>query len=74
MEDANKVLIAMGIGLGIIIIFGIYKLATSSLHERNLLKTGTPHQSGRQALKTFLLILLTILLFIALYATYELFT
>lgn len=73
MEDANKILIAMGIGLGIVIIFGIYKIATSNLHERNLLKTGTPEHSSRQTLKTIIAILLTILLFIALYVTYEMF-
>lgn len=64
----------MGIGLGIILLFGIYKLATSSLHERSVLKTGTESMNRRQTIKIFLTIFFTILLFLALYVTWEICT
>ncbi len=70
----NTVLILMGIGLGIVILFGIYKLATSNLHERSTLKPGTSTNNHASLVKTIVAIVFTILLFIALYIAYEILT
>lgn len=70
----NTIIIVMGICLGIILLFGIYKLATSSLSERSVLKSGTQTTNRRQTAKIFLTIFFTILLFLALYVTWEIFT
>ncbi len=74
MEEANTVIIVMAVALGIVLIFGIYKLATGSLSEHSALKTGTPAMNRRQILKTVLTILFTILLFLALFVTWHIFT
>ncbi len=73
MDNTSGIIIAMGIGLGIVIIFGIYKLATSSLHEKSVFKPGTTDSNNRQALKTVITIFLSILVFLALYVTYQIF-
>lgn len=70
----DTLIIVMGIGLGLVLLFGIYKLATSSLHERSVLKPGTDAADRRQTLKAFLAIFFSILLFLALFVTWRIFT
>lgn len=70
----DTLIIVMSIGLGLILLFGIYKLATSSLHERSVLKPGTDTADRRQTLKAFLAILFSILLFLTLFVTWRIFT
>lgn len=69
----NNIIIGMGICLGIVLLFGIYKLATHSFSERSVLKSGTEVTNRRQTLKIILTILFTILLFVGLYFGWEYF-
>lgn len=73
MDDANNVVIAMGIGLGIVLLFGIYKLATSRLNASSTLRSGTRRSNSQQTLKAVLTILFSILVFIALFVTWQIF-
>ncbi len=73
MEAANTVIIVMGVLLGIIILFGIYKLATSSLSQHSSLKPSTKTTQRISGLKVFLYIFFTILVFLAVFATYHIF-
>lgn len=72
--DANTIIIILAILLGVILLFGLYKLATSGLSQRSVLKPGTEVAKRRQTLKLFLTIFFSILLLLALYVTWELFT
>lgn len=74
MEAANTVIIVMGILLGIVLIFGIYKLATSNLSQHRNLTPEDTAAKRRQTLKTFLTIFFSILIFLALFVTYHIFT
>ena len=68
----NNVIIAMSIGLGIVLLYGIYKMATSNMHESSHLR---PEEvvKRRQTWRTVWIIFFSILAFLALYTTYEIF-
>lgn len=68
----DNVIITMSIGLGIVLLYGIYKMATSNMHESSRLR---PEEVAkrRQTWKTVWIILFSILAFLALYTTYEIF-
>lgn len=74
MEAANTVIIVMSVLLGIVLIFGVYKLATSNLSQHRSLTPEDNSAKRRQALKTFLYIFFTILVFLAAFVTYHIFT
>lgn len=63
----------MGVILGIIILFGIYKLATSNLSQHSSLTPTTKSSQRISGLKIFLYIFFTILLFLAVFTTYHIF-
>lgn len=72
--NANTIIIILAIILGVILLFGIYKLATSSLSQRSVLRPGTDIAKRRQTIKLFLTIFFSILLLLALYVTWEIFS
>lgn len=72
LMDANTVIIILAIILGGILLFGLYKLATSNISQRSILKPDTAVAKRRQTIKTFLTIFFSILLLLALYVTWEL--
>lgn len=74
MDNTQGIVIAMGIGLGLVLIYGVYRLATSRLHEKNVFKPGTTAANGRQTAKTIFTIIGTILIFVALIFAWQFFT
>lgn len=70
----DTIIIVTSIIIGIAVIFGIYKLATSDLSERSVLKPGTSSSNGRHTIKAILAIFISILLFLAFFVTYRIFT
>lgn len=72
--NANTIIIILAIILGVILLFGIYKLATSSLSQRSVLRPSTDIAKRRQTIKLFLTIFFSILLLLALYVTWEIFS
>lgn len=72
LMDANTIIVILAIILGRILLFGLYKLATSNISQRSILKPDTAVAKRRQTIKTFLTIFFSILLLLALYVTWEL--
>ena len=66
--------IIMCVIIGIAVLFGLYKLATSSISERSVLKTGTSGSNGRQVIKAILAIIIAIAAIVGAIALYEYFT
>ena len=74
MDNTQGIVIAMGISLGLVLIYGIYRLATSRLHEKSVFKPGTATANGRQTAKTVFTIIGSILVFAALILAWQFFT
>lgn len=69
----DTLIIVLGILLGIVLIFGIYKLATAHLQERSSLKPSS-ETAPRQALKTIFTIIISIALLLAFIFGFRYFT
>ena len=71
MDNTQGVVIAMGVGLVLVLIYGVYKLAMSRFSSSNTLRPGTSAANGRQAVKAVFTIIVTIVLFVAMYLAYD---
>lgn len=69
----DTLMIVLGLLLGVVLLFGIYKLATAHLNERSTLKPSS-ETAPRQTAKAILTIIISILLFIGFLAAYHYFT
>lgn len=70
----DTVIIVTSIIIGIAVIFGIYKLTTSSLNERSVLKTGTKSSNSRQIIKAILSIIIAIAAIVGAITLFRIFT
>lgn len=71
MEAANTVIIVMGILLAIVIIFGIYKLATSNFTQHSSLTPTTKSTQRVSAVRILLYIVFTVIALLGVFAAYH---
>lgn len=69
----NTLLIILGILLGIVLIYGVYKLATARFRENSSLKPSS-ETTPRRTIQTIFTILISIILIIAVIFAYRYFT
>ncbi len=72
MDTADIIIIVLAALLGIVVLIGLYRLATRHLREQTSLKPSS-ETAPRQGLKTVITIFLSILILLGLFVTYRLF-
>lgn len=73
MDNTQGIVIGVGIAVGIALLFGIYKLATSHLNASSTLRPGTRGSNGQQTAKAIFTVIISILVFVALFIAWQYF-
>lgn len=73
MDNTQGIVIAMGVGLVLVIIFGIYRLLMRYYSSSNTLRSGTKAANRQQVVKTVFAVIVTIVVFVAMYLAYDYF-
>ena len=73
MDKTQGIVTAMAIALGLVLVYGIYRLIMRRFSASKTLQSGTATENGRQAVKAVFTIIVTILIFLAVYFAYDYF-